>query len=280
MKKLFTRLKLIVRGRIIKYVLIPRAYRWTSRLNILSDLDSIEYILEHHCSVSRFGDGEFDIIGGIGNGFQHPDNLLAARLREVLTSDPKRHNNFMIGIPLPIKDLRNLRNPSVFWPFVTIRHITLFKQTLRSSQLYLNTQMTRFYFEKEDKSACDKQIKSIRSIWQDRKILIVEGEKTRSGVGNDLYDNAKSVRRILCPAVDAFSAYDRILMTIKKYVDTDELILIMLGMTATVLAYDLSNDGKWAIDMGHVDLEYEWFKTEKNERTKIEGKFVQEVEGG
>lgn len=31
------------------------------------------------------------------------------------------------------------------------------------------------------------------------------------------------------------------------------LILIALGMTATVLAYDLSKAGFWAIDIGHID---------------------------
>ena len=37
------------------------------------------------------------------------------------------------------------------------------------------------------------------------------------------------------------------------------MILIALGPTATVLAYDLAKAGYWALDIGHLDLEYEWF---------------------
>ena len=29
--------------------------------------------------------------------------------------------------------------------------------------------------------------------------------------------------------------------------------------TATVLAYDLAKEGYWSIDVGHLDLEYEWY---------------------
>ena len=39
----------------------------------------------------------------------------------------------------------------------------------------------------------------------------------------------------------------------------NKLILIALGPTATVLAYDLAKAGYWALDIGHLDLEYEWF---------------------
>ena len=35
--------------------------------------------------------------------------------------------------------------------------------------------------------------------------------------------------------------------------------MIALGPTATVLAYDLAEMGYWALDIGHLDLEYEWF---------------------
>ena len=37
-------------------------------------------------------------------------------------------------------------------------------------------------------------------------------------------------------------------------------VLIALGQTATVLAYDLSEAGLQAIDPGHVDVEYEWYR--------------------
>ena len=51
-------------------------------------------------------------------------------------------------------------------------------------------------------------------------------------------------------------------------------------MTATVLAYDLAKAGYWAIDLGHLDLEYEWFLSGKTERFAVKGKFTNEVDNG
>lgn len=273
-------LKLKVKGFYITHVLIPLTYRWTSKLRILSDFDSIQYVVDHHCSVSRYGDGEFGILRGIGNGFQTPNSALAKRLAEVLESDPADHKNFMIGIPLAIKDLVGLKEPKKFWPFVAAENLSVFKKYLNRNELYLNAQMTRFYFEKADKSNCQRHFSMLQAIYADRKILVVEGKQSRTGVGNDLYSKTKRVRRILCPSVNAFDRYDDILATTKRLAEPDELILISLGMTATVLAYDLAKSGFWAIDFGHVDLEYEWFIKGLDERCSIEGKFVQEVEGG
>ena len=38
------------------------------------------------------------------------------------------------------------------------------------------------------------------------------------GVGNDLFDNAKSIRRILCPAENSWGSYPEILSNVKKVV--------------------------------------------------------------
>ena len=48
-------------------------------------------------------------------------------------------------------------------------------------------------------------------MWDNKECLFIEGDKTRMGVGNDLFDNAKSIQRILCPSENAFDKYDAIL---------------------------------------------------------------------
>ncbi len=99
------------------------------------------------------------------------------------------------------------------------------------------------------------------------------------GMGNDLFSNAKSIKRILCPAENAFEKYDEILQAAKQYGD-NTLILIALGMTATVLAYDLAAAGYWAVDIGHIDIEYEWFLSKATERFAIKGKYTNEAKDG
>lgn len=56
----------------------------------------------------------------------------------------------------------------------------------------------------------------------------------------------------------------------------EKLVLLALGPTATVLAYDLAILGYQAVDIGHIDIEYEWYQKKAFEKIPIEGKFVNE----
>jgi glycosyltransferase family protein len=109
-----------------------------------------------------------------------------------------------------------------------------------------------------DKRKSIKYFERIKNIWDEREVVIVERKKRRLGVGNDLFENSKSIQRIICPSINAFSNYTEILNEVKK-LDKSKLILIALGPTATVLAYDLSIAGYQAIDIGHIDIVYEWY---------------------
>ena len=109
-------------------------------------------------------------------------------------------------------------------------------------------------------------------------MIIVEGEKSRLGVGNDLFDNVKSIKRILGPNVEAFQYYQKIFQAINQYPQS-YLILLALGPTATVLAYDLAKKGYQAIDIGHVDIEYEWWKMKATQKVPVKNKYVNEAGG-
>lgn len=108
----------------------------------------------------------------------------------------------------------------------------------------------------------------------------MKGEKSRLGIGSDLFDEVKTIRRIICPATDAFDLYDEILQTTLEKATSDTLVLLALGMTATVLAYDLSQHDIQALDIGHIDIEYEWFKMNATKKVPIKGKFTNEAVGG
>ena len=131
-----------------------------------------------------------------------------------------------------------------------------------------------------DKSHCENQLNLLKAIWENQDVIIVEGTKSRTGIGNDLYNNVKSLQRILGPATNAFSMYDKMLETIKTYVPKDRLILLSYGPTATILAYDLAKLGYWAVDIGHLDIEYEWFLKGASDSIAIKGKFTNENKQG
>ena len=76
---------------------------------------------------------------------------------------------------------------------------------------------------------------------------------------------------------NAFERYNEIFESVKKY-GKNKTIILALGPTATILAYDLSKlEGYTAVDLGHIDIEYEWFLRGVKKRKAIPGKFVNEV---
>ncbi len=102
----------------------------------------------------------------------------------------------------------------------------------------------------------EEDVERLRKIWHKKDCVFIEGTHTCMGVGNDLFDNCKSIERIIGTAENAVNVYDRIMDEARKQ-PKDKLFLLALGPTATALAYDLFLEGYQAIDIGHVDLVYE-----------------------
>lgn len=234
---------------------------------------SLDYVINNRVSVSRFGDGELALINMASINFQEKDKKLSDRLKEILQSS---NDKIAICIPNPLLSYGNLnQDAKQFWKEHLGYHREIWYKYLNKNKLYYNTQMTRLYMDYEDKSKCGEWFDKIKQVWEGRDIVIIEGKYSKLGVGNDLFDNSKSIERILAPSENAFSKYDCILKEAKK-IEKDKLILIALGPTATVLAYDLALEGYQAIDIGHIDIEYEWFLKKSNDKVAIKGKYTNE----
>ena len=75
---------------------------------------------------------------------------------------------------------------------------------------------------------------------------------------------------------NTFDRYDAILDSVKRE-SKDKLVLIALGPTTTILAYDLYRLGYQAIDIGHIDIEYEWFLQGVTKKMKVNNKYTYEA---
>lgn len=91
-----------------------------------------------------------------------------------------------------------------------------------------------------------------------KDIVVVEGTRTHNGVGNDLFELAGSVERIICPSSNAMRVLDKIIEACSSY-STDGLFLLSLGITAKFVAEELFLKGYRVIDIGNLDMEYEWY---------------------
>ena len=248
-------------------------------IKIYSLEETLDEIINNNKSISRFGDGEFRLIFGISITFQKKNKLLSKRLKNVLQSN---EDGLLIGLPNSLnfeyldKFKKRAKN---FWSnFIEKNKFKLMK-LLNKDKIYYSSFITRFYFDYKDISNVSKYIKKLKKIWEKKDILIIEGEQSRLGIGNDLFNNTKSITRIICPSINAFKVYNKIFKEILK-INKNKLILLALGPTATILAYDLYKAGYRVIDIGHVDIEYEWYLRNTTTKIKIEGKFVNEVNDG
>lgn len=257
---------------------------------IMSIDETLDRIVHSDVSVCRYGDGEFKIMDGDSIFFQNDSRTLSKRLKEVIASN---RDDVLVCIPtffdrsepLELKGLnkeekKRKKRARRYMNNIIAERRTQWYSYFDMSREYGNSLVSRFYAGVYDYDKSTRWIREWKKLWNGRDLLIVEGEKTRLGVGNDLFDNANSIRRILAPATSAFDSYDKILNTVIQQHKDNELVLIALGPTATVLAYDLALNGIRAIDIGHIDIEYEWYLRKDRTHQKIDGKFVSEAQGG
>lgn len=227
-------------------------------------------------SVSRFGDGEFSIMAHPdSSNFQNYNPRLSEKMREVLMNPV---DNCLVCVPYFIKN----RRPYIFRTRFFVQGFLLkhfdndVKPYIDLNYSYGDSLFSRFYMMQNDKRKCGETVNKLKQIWEGKDVLIIEGEYSRLGVGNDLFDNVRSIKRVLGPAKNAFDKYEGLIAEAYKHGE-GKLILLALGMTATCLAYDLAKAGYWAIDIGHVDVEYCWWKMGATEKVPIPGKYVNEA---
>ena len=211
--------------------------------------ETVDQIVNEKKSIARFGDGEIALMCNESRWrFQRTDERLAGRLKEVITSDEEQ---LLIGLNDFYGDLDFSNEPyrDALRAYITPETRAKHMQFLDLERTYANALISR---------NTNWEIVSLqKKIWDGRDVVIVEGFQTRMGIGNDLMDNAKSIERILCPAENAFDRYEEILAECKKQ-SKEKLMLLALGPTASVLAYDLAMQGFHAVDIGHADITYEW----------------------
>lgn len=235
--------------------------------------ETLDYIIENKSSLIRFGDGEINMLAGHSIPYQDYDEELVSTMRDIIGQESRKE--LVVCLPDAFTD----RFRFTYWaiPFWKnhMDHYMDFYRELCSNSWYGSTFVSRPYIDFEDKSQAKAQFEKLKSIWKNRDLLIVEGATSRSGVGNDLFDEANSIKRIICPSHSAFSRVHEIEQEIEKHA-AGRLILCMLGPTAKVLAYHLSRKGHQVLDIGHIDSEYEWMKMGAKTKVKFSHKHTAE----
>lgn len=222
---------------------------------ILTTIETVERIINNRMSISRFGDGEFLLIKGVSIPFQKSSNTLSARLEEVLTSTIQNLDVGLAGgMCVSTKNLNEFDKNFIrtFWG----NNIDWIMKLIDRDRVYANSGFTILPDSQE-------KYEHIRAIWKDRDITVICGDRVFKKVKYNVFDNAKSVEYQYAPTINAFEEYDKILARAQQ-IDKNRLVCIILGPTATVLAYDLTKTGYQALDLGHIVKSYDAFMQNHN----------------
>ncbi len=238
--------------------------------------EAVKKIVEEGCSLVRYGDGEFEIMAGKERAvFQKYSPGLAKRLMEVIAS---RDDRLLIAVANNYGMLDSYIEETAdgIRAYMTESVRKFHMSVLEPGRVYYDAYMFKSYFPYKDREHTWKRVELIKRIWDGRDVVLVEGDKTRAGYGNDLFDNVKSLQRILAPTKDAYDQYEDILSSVLK-MEKSYLILIILGPVAEILAYDLMKEGYQAVDIGQIDMDYEWYRAGVQKRVPIPDRYVSQL---
>ena len=245
-------------------------------ISVMSIDETLDELMKTEKSLIRFGDGEFNIMNGYSIAFQEYSEELARGMKEILLT--ANQEEMLLCMPEVFKAFRGEfpldYNSEIFWKKELDRYADFFKEYCQS-KTYGSAFISRPYIYSKDKTRAFDQFEKMKQLFEGKDLLIVEGATSRSGVGNDLFDKANSIKRIICPSHNAFSKIQEIKENILEHSE-GRLILLMLGPSAKVLAYQLTQQGYRTLDLGHIDSEYEWMQMKAETRVQLKHKHTAE----
>lgn len=243
---------------------------------ILSVTDTLDLIIKKNLSVIRIGDGEMSIMTKSDLGFQKTNEDLANRLKEIIKTDQE---GLLICLPGLFGKLDEFAPFAVkFAKHHLMRYRHEWLNLVSSSYVYGNTFFTRPYlaYKESLRKNSGEIFLKLFSIWHGKHVVLIEGSKSRVGVGNDMFKDSVSVSRILCPAENAYTKWEEIFKEACK-LSKDKLILLALGPAAKVIGFKLFLAGYRVIDIGHVDMEYEMYIRKESAQSKVRYKYFNEI---
>lgn len=234
------------------------------KIRVYSIDETLDELLHTNKSMVRFGDGEIVVLSGRSIFFQTASEEISDGLKRIIRY---QYDDLIVTLPDIFDGLEQyIPESQNFWK----DHLLFFRKAYyrfcNFEKKYYNTSVSRCYITLADKVKAAGWFEKFRQVFSEKKLVVVEGVTTHNGVGNDLFALAESVERVVCPSRNAYSVREKILQTCLQY-EKDRLFLFSLGITAKALVEEMFLQGYRVIDIGNLDMEYEWYlqKAEKKE---------------
>lgn len=206
-------------------------------------LDTLETLRRDGLSFARFGDGELQLMTRLSYNlrFQRNSAALQNALERVLTSPVE---GLLLGMPNLFNDMHWRWVWSDIWPSV--------RPYFSGSAMYGNSHVGRpVFFQHHGREG----VQAWSSIWENKDALVITGKGSRFELVPALFGSLKSVDTLYSLPSDAFVDLERVMAEARR--STADIILISLGPTGTLLAHMLAQEGRQALDIGHLSSSYE-----------------------
>lgn len=203
---------------------------------VMSERDTLEAAF-NGMSLARYGDGELKIARGADAKSQRYDPVLANRLRAILAAPSS-----MCLACIPNAEAATPK--AEFWHGY---------REAKYTRMYVGPRPYGSSFITRPDSApwIDKPEywQRVIDLWRGQRVVLVRGS-SKSLCAADL-TAAEDVDEIIASRQHAFADYASLM---RRLATERRRILLCLGATATVLAFDLAQLGGQAIDLGHVGM--------------------------
>ena len=218
------------------------------------------------------------LINGHSQHFQPYNNDLARRLREILESS---NDKCYVGIDGRYFESTS-KLPTNTANFIR-RNAGWIRQTLlkccNRKRLYIAAACTglhdTFNFSQPEYVQC---LKKIWRFFKGRNLVIFSGKTVFDNIKYNVFELAANRQHVFFNSIDAWSQYNEIKATAKRFPKETTTFCFILGPAATVLAYDLAQEGYTAWDIGHVAKEYDayakYYRGENSEEGVLKNFFV------
>lgn len=240
-------------------------------MHVLNSNETLELLKNNPKSFCRYGDGEFQLMLGSSLGFQEYNKHLVERLKEILSSyDDKCY----IGLPRSIfHSFINAKDAKDYYRLNAIKWRKMLMEIVCKEKTYINAEFTVGYPSRgKPKQNTQEKIdyfEKIKTLFEGRKLVIVSGSTVFNKIKYNVFEKAASRVHIFASSKNAWAQYNEILAKLKT-IPKDYTICAILGPTATVLAYDLAQEGYTAWDIGHLAKLYDAFVKEETQEKNFQ----------
>lgn len=219
-------------------------------------LETTQILRLTNYSMIRYGDGEIEIMRMKDDFKQNFNETLKKRLLEAFnTNDP----NVIVGVPSIFDGHPKIKKGIAHFWCDSYEGTEWFKENINYSKQYYDAFITSPYISTFGTycQLTDLVYNNIKEVFRDKDLIIVRGNNSEE-YDYDVYEYAKSQRIFFAPPKNAWEKYDEIKEILMKE-DANALYILTIGVTSVVLVMDLVNEGRRALDLGHLAKDYDCY---------------------